>query len=60
MLVEYLESLKVKVTSLTDDRGYTLLHMAVLAQRPDMIHALVRYARETRSGDESLVLAWVN
>lgn len=47
LILEYLETLQADLTSLTDHKGFTLIHLAVLAKRPDIIHSLVKHARET-------------
>jgi hypothetical protein len=46
LLVQYLQMLKVKIIEMRDDKGYSLLHYAVLNLKADTIHTLVRFARD--------------
>lgn len=48
LLLEYLGELTgERLVLMSDERGYTLVHFAVLALRPDIIHSLVRFARDS-------------
>ena len=53
LIIEYLTEMKSRVIELIDDRGYTLLHFAVLALRPDMIHSIVRFAKDVQHENSS-------
>ena len=47
-LLDYLGNLLgERLVLMSDERGYTLVHFAVLALRPDVIQSLVRYARDS-------------
>jgi hypothetical protein len=48
LLLDYLGDLHGgRLVLMTDGRGYTLVHFAVLALRPDIIQSLVRFARDS-------------
>ena len=48
LLLDYLGDLQgQRLVLMTDERGYTLVHFAVLALRPDIIQSLVRFARDS-------------
>ena len=48
LLLEYLGDLHgERLVLMSDERGYTLVHFAVLALRPDIIQSLVRFARDS-------------
>lgn len=48
LLLEYLcEFAGERLVLMSDDRGYTLVHFAVLALRPEIIQSLVRFARDS-------------
>jgi hypothetical protein len=48
LILEYLGELTgERLVLMSDERGYTLVHFAVLALRPDIIHSLVRFARDS-------------
>ena len=49
LLMHYLKKLNRRVVVQHDDseeKGYTLLHLAVLKGKPDLIHSLVIFARD--------------
>lgn len=46
-LIEYLKKLNLRIIELKNEKGYTLLHLAVLNNKADAIYALVHFARDT-------------
>jgi hypothetical protein len=47
LLLDYLGDLHgERLVLMSDERGYTLVHFAVLALRPEIIQTLVRFARD--------------
>jgi hypothetical protein len=38
---------KIRVTQVRDDRGFTLLHHAVLKLKPDIVKFLIEYSTKT-------------
>lgn len=59
-LMEYLSALSLPLLGLKCEKGYTLLHFAVLNMRPDTIHALVHYAKDTQNEPQDKVESWIN
>jgi len=48
LLLDYLGDLQgERLVLMSDERGYTLVHFAVLALRPEIIQTLVRFARDS-------------
>lgn len=60
MLIQYLKALSLRVIQHVDDRGYTLIHYAVLKLKPDTVHALVHFARDTQGETSERLEAWLN
>ncbi len=60
LLMQYLSALNKPLIELHDDRGYTLLHYAVLNLKADAIHALVHFARDTQKESREAIEAWLN
>lgn len=44
-LIRYLEQSNVKITTLVDDKGFSLLHHAVLKQREEKIQTLINFTK---------------
>jgi ankyrin repeat protein len=59
-LMQYLAALNLPVLKMKCENGYTLLHYAVLNLRPDTIHALVHFAKDTQKEPQEKVEAWIN
>lgn len=60
LLMQYLMALNLRLIGLKDKRGYNLLHLAVLAMKADVIHALVHYARDTQKEPRDAIEEWLN
>ena len=46
-LIKYFETTQQRLIIMADDKGFTLLHHAVLKSRSDLIALLLNYSRET-------------
>lgn len=46
---------KIRVTQVRDDRGFTLLHHAVLKMKPEIVRFLINYSAKTQGEDEDIL-----
>ncbi|CDW84555.1 dhhc zinc finger domain containing protein [Stylonychia lemnae] len=60
LLKKYLDSCKVRIISIIDEKGFTLLHHATLKCRAGKIQFLLYYAREKQKETEESINMWIN
>jgi ankyrin repeat protein len=58
--VRYLDFLKRRVTQVVDDKGFSLLHHAVLKNRPAKVALLLSYARGVQQETDAAISQWIN
>ena len=51
---------RIRLTQVRDDRGFTLLHHAVLKMKPDIVKFLIEYAFKKQDEDEDILQDWIN
>ena len=59
-LVIMIEDMKLRVTQVKDEKGFSLLHHAVIKMKPDKLRVLIEYARNNQNEPEDVMKIWIN
>ncbi len=60
-VINYIERVvRAQVVKIIDEKGFSLLHYAVLKSRPEKVKLMIEYARNSQKESEDNIRVWVN
>lgn len=51
---------KIQLTQVRDEKGFTLLHHAVLKMKPEIVRFFIDFSLSKQEEDEDILQDWIN